>query len=74
MSIDEPVTDVLSLHLALEELERDHERASRVVALRLFGGLEMQEIADVLELSLATVERSWRFGRAWLQHKMERDL
>jgi RNA polymerase sigma factor (TIGR02999 family) len=60
--------------LAIEEPERDHERAARVVTLRLFGGLEMQEIADVLAVSLASVERSWRFGRAWLQHKMERDL
>jgi RNA polymerase sigma factor (TIGR02999 family) len=74
LAIDEPVTDVLSLHLALEELERDHERAARVVAMRLFGGLEMQEIADVLGISLASIERSWRFGRAWLQNKMERDL
>jgi RNA polymerase sigma factor (TIGR02999 family) len=68
---EEPLTDVLALHLALEELEHEHERPTRVVVLRFFGGLSMEEIATVLDVSLATAERDWRFGRAWLQRAME---
>jgi RNA polymerase sigma factor (TIGR02999 family) len=68
---EEPLTDVLALHLALEDLERQHERPARVVVLRFFGGLAMEEVAATLGISLATAERDWRFGRAWLQHAME---
>jgi RNA polymerase sigma factor (TIGR02999 family) len=70
---EEPVTDVLALHLALEELEREHPRAAGVVAQRFFAGLTMEEIADVLGISRASAERDWRFGRAWLQHRLEGD-
>ena len=68
---DEQVTDVLSLHIQLEELEGLHPRPAQVVSLRLFAGLAMQEIAEVLQISLASTERDWRFGRAWLQKNME---
>lgn len=71
LDTEEPLTDVLSLHLALEELEKEHERPARVVVLRFFAGLSMEEIATVLDVSLATAERDWRFGRAWLQRAME---
>lgn len=63
-------TDVLALHEALDELAKSHERAARVVELRFFSGLEMAEIARVVEVSLPTVERDWRFARAWLQERM----
>jgi DNA-directed RNA polymerase specialized sigma24 family protein len=53
--------------LALEELEHEHARPARVVVLRFFAGLAMEEIAEVLGISLASAERDWRFGRAWLQ-------
>lgn len=66
----QPIEDVLTLHLALEELEKHHVRPARVVTLSFFGGLSMPEIAEVLEVSLATVERDWRFGRSWLQRAM----
>ena len=71
IAAEEPVTDVLSLHLLLEQLERDHPRPARVVTLRFFAGLAMPEIAEVLGISLATAERDWRFGRAWLQRSLE---
>jgi RNA polymerase sigma factor (TIGR02999 family) len=67
----EPVIDVLSLHLSLEELEQQHPRPAQVVTLRFFAGLTMPEIAEVLGISLASAERDWRFGRAWLQHALE---
>jgi len=67
----EPVTDVLELHIALEELEREHPRPARVVVQRFFAGLSMEEIAEVLDISLASAERDWRFGRAWLQRRLD---
>jgi len=72
-ALEEPLTDVLSLHLALEDLEKKHPRHARLASLRLFGGLSMPEIAEVMGVSLATVERDWRFGRAWLQRVMQGD-
>jgi RNA polymerase sigma factor (TIGR02999 family) len=63
----EPVDiDVLDLDAALTQLAAIDARKSRVAELRFFGGLSLEEAADVLELSLATVERDWQFARAWL--------
>ena len=68
-----PVQDLLSLHDALEQLEQGHPRPARVVTLRFFSGLAMPQVAEVLELSLATAERDWRFARSWLQDAMKDD-
>jgi RNA polymerase sigma factor (TIGR02999 family) len=57
---------VLDVDAVLEELERLDERKAEVVRLRVFWGMEMAEIAQVLEVSLATVERDWRFARNWM--------
>jgi RNA polymerase sigma factor (TIGR02999 family) len=65
-----PPADLIALHDALAELEVGHDRAAKVVELRFFGGLEMAEIAKIVATSLPTVERDWRFARAWLQDKM----
>lgn len=73
VATEEPLTDVLSLHLLLEELEELHPRPAQVVTLRFFAGLAMEEIATVLGISLASAERDWRFGRAWLQRSLEGD-
>ena len=73
LATEEPLTDVLALHLALEELETQHPRPAQVVTLRFFAGLAMEEIATVLAISLASAERDWRFGRAWLQSRMAGD-
>ena len=58
--------DWLDLHAALEELAGLDERQAHVVELRFFGGLEMDEVAEALEVSKSTVEREWRAARAWL--------
>jgi RNA polymerase sigma factor (TIGR02999 family) len=58
--------DTIALHEALEALERLDHRKGRVVELKYFGGLTTEEIADVLGVSGATVEREWKFARAWL--------
>ena len=62
--------DVLDLNAALEELAGLDERQARVVELRFFGGLEAEEAADVLGVSLSTVERDWRAARAWLLQRL----
>lgn len=59
--------DVLSLSEAIEALSQEHERPARIVALRFYTGLSMQETADAADVSLATAERDWRFARAWLE-------
>jgi RNA polymerase sigma-70 factor, ECF subfamily len=62
--------DVLSVDEALKRMTVQYPRPAQVVELRFFGGLESEEIARVLEVSLTTVERDWRFARAWLQDQM----
>ena len=60
------MSDVLSIDRALERLAaRDPEHA-RIVELRFFAGLSIEETADVLERSPATVKRAWRMAKAWL--------
>lgn len=58
--------DLLDLHDALARLERLEERKSKILELRFFGGLTINEIADVLVLSPRTVERDLKFAKAWL--------
>jgi RNA polymerase sigma-70 factor (ECF subfamily) len=58
--------DVVALHEALERLAAIDARKHRVVELRFFAGLSVEEIADVLEVSKTTVEGEWRAARAWL--------
>ena len=65
-----PYADILTVHEALEAMERDHPRPAQVVLLRFFGGLQMPEIAQMLDISLPTAERDWRFARAWLQDRI----
>jgi len=58
--------NVLDLHEALERLNQTDARKGRIVELKFFGGLTTEEIADMLGISAATVERDWKFARAWL--------
>jgi RNA polymerase sigma-70 factor, ECF subfamily len=58
--------DILVLHEALDQLSVIDPRKSRVVKLKFFVGLTTNEIAEVLQLSPATIERDWSFARAWL--------
>jgi RNA polymerase sigma factor (TIGR02999 family) len=62
--------DLLDLDAALSELAAVDERGARVIELRFFGGLAMEEIAVALAVSLATVEREWRAARAWLGRRL----
>jgi RNA polymerase sigma factor (TIGR02999 family) len=58
--------NVLELHEALTRLSESDPRKSQIVELKFFGGLTTDEIADTLSVSTATVERDWKFARAWL--------
>jgi RNA polymerase sigma factor (TIGR02999 family) len=62
--------DLLDLQDALEELAGFDERKVRVVELKFFGGLSLEETGHVLGISLATVEREWQAARAWLQARL----
>ena len=65
--------DLVALHDALERLAKLDERGARLVELRVFGGLSQQEAAEVLGVSLRTVEREWRRLRAWLARELAVD-
>lgn len=64
--------ELLALEDALQELSRLHPRQAAMVECRFFGGLEVAEIARVLEISEATVLRDWRAAKAWLALEMRR--
>jgi RNA polymerase sigma-70 factor (ECF subfamily) len=61
-----PQINLLDLHEALNDLAETDARKARIVELKFFGGLTTEEIAQHLEISTATVERDWKFARAWL--------
>jgi len=62
--------DLVALDTALEGLERDEPRLAEVVTLRVFAGMSIEQTAEALELSPATVKRDWVFARAWLAERM----
>lgn len=62
--------DVVALHEALTELTEVDSRQSRIVELRYFGGLNMEETAEVLGVSAATVKRDWRVAKLWLRRAL----
>jgi RNA polymerase sigma factor (TIGR02999 family) len=62
--------DVLRVHEALLALEAADARAAKVVEMKFFGGLEIDEIAPLLGVSTATVKRDWTMARAWLHREL----
>jgi RNA polymerase sigma factor (TIGR02999 family) len=68
----EPRQDFVALEDALQALAAFDERKSRVIELRFFGGLSVEETASVLGVSPDTVMRDWRLAKAWLQGEMRR--
>ncbi len=65
--------DIVALHEALDHLMTLHERQALVVSLRFFAGLSVAEVAEVLDVSIATVEGDWRIARAWLRGQLGSD-
>ena len=72
-SADGDPVDLVALDDALDRLHEHSPRLARIVELRFFGGLSMEEVAGVLEVSLTTVEREWRTARAWLRVNLRED-
>lgn len=63
--------DVIELDAALERLAAFDAQQAKIVELRYFGGLTVEETADALEISPATVKRHWTLARAWLRRELE---
>jgi RNA polymerase sigma-70 factor, ECF subfamily len=70
---NEPAQDFLALDDALMALAKFDERKSRVIEMRFFGGLSVEETAAVLKMSPATVMGDWRLAKAWLKREMRGD-
>jgi len=70
-TIKQPEVDLLALNEALEELAEMDPQQGRIVELKFFGGLSIEETAEVLGISHATVERDWKVARAWLRRQLE---
>jgi RNA polymerase sigma-70 factor (ECF subfamily) len=66
--------DWTALDDALKALEAVDARKSRVVEMRFFGGLSVEETAEVLQVSPDTIHRDWRFAKAWLRRQLTRRL
>lgn len=65
-------TGLLDLEEALQRLTDMDPQQARIVELRFFGGLTVEEIADLIDASVSTVERRWRLARAWLLRELDR--
>lgn len=68
--VKQPEVDLLALNEALDELAEMDAQQSRIVELKFFGGLSIEETAEVLGVSHATVERDWKVARAWLRRQL----
>lgn len=68
-----PIEDLIALDSALDELAALDGRQARVVELRYFGGLEIEEAAEALSISPATLKRDWSMARAWLHRRLSSD-
>jgi len=64
--------EFLALDTALEELRLAHPRQALMVESRFFGGLDITETAELLEVSEATIVRDWRAAKAWLAHELHK--
>ena len=67
-----PAPDVIALDEALQDLAKRDERKSRIIELRYFGGLSLEEIAEVTNLSVATLRRELRMAEAWLGRQIQK--
>jgi len=73
MTFSVPSEDVLAVDEALKKLEQDDPRKGQIVNLRFFARLTVEETAAALGISPTTVRREWRYIRAWLGDRLERD-
>lgn len=71
LQVEAPVEDILALDEALKKLEASDPIKGRILTLRFFGGMTMEEISKELGISKSTVERQWRYTRAWLYKEID---
>jgi len=72
-AVHQEASDIVTLHEALEELHKFDPRKAKVVEMRYFGGLSIEETAEALGVSIGTVNRDWRLARSWLIREMNRE-
>jgi RNA polymerase sigma factor (TIGR02999 family) len=72
LAADRDPETILALDQAIERLSQREERVARVVKLRFYAGLSVEEVADALELSPRTVLRDWAFARPWLYRELSK--
>jgi len=72
-AVEPPQHDVLEMDEAVRKLENEDRRKGTIVNLRYFAGFTAEETAEALGLSLGTIEREWRFIKAWLREELERE-
>jgi RNA polymerase sigma factor (TIGR02999 family) len=70
--VEESMVDLLALDEALIQLAEEDPKAAQVVELRFFGGLSVEETAEIMEVSTRTVKRDWRAAKAWLMKEMNK--
>ena len=68
---EERAAEIISLDEALRELAEIAPEQSRIVELRFFGGLTIEETAEVMKLSVDKVKRDWRMDKTWLYHQIK---
>ncbi len=66
----ESIAELLEIDKAIDRLRELNERSAKIVELRFFGSLTVEQIARVLQISERTVAEDWRFARAWLRHEL----
>jgi RNA polymerase sigma factor (TIGR02999 family) len=69
-AVHQEAAQVVALHEALERLEAVDPRKSRVIEMRYFGGLSIEETAEAMGVSVITVNRDWRLARTWLMREI----
>ena len=72
-AVHQEAAEIVALHEALEALHAVDPRKSMVVEARYFGGLSIEETAEAMGISVATVNRDWRLARSWLIRQMNRE-
>lgn len=70
---DSQEDDLIALDAALARFTQVHPRSAQVVELRFFGGMEMRDIAEVLQVNPSTVDRDWSFARVWLRRELSHE-
>ena len=70
---ENPLVDIIALDEALRALSAIDERKNQVVELRFFGGLSVEETADILHVSADTIKRDWRLAKMWLLRELHED-